>query len=121
MGYNTSYSLSVEADDGYLNHEDRFYGALLEMTKTADGSFDCEFEQLIDTGACYGHLYDIEEYIDGIAPNYPHLLIILTGRGEDEDDSWEKRWKGNKSEIQRAVIPPFENPNLRTEAEKSNH
>jgi len=120
MGYNTSYSLFVQADKGYLNHEDRFYGSLLERTRMSDDSFDPEFVELVDTGGCYGHLYDIEEYIDEIAPNYPHLLITLSGRGEDEDDSWEKRWKGEQNEVQRAVIPPFQNPNLRTESEMSN-
>ena len=121
MGYNTSYSLSIEADEGCLNYEDRFYGALLETTKMSNGEFDPEFVELIDNGGCYGHLYDIEECIDRIAPNYPHLLIMLTGRGEDEDDSWEKRWKGEYNEVQRAVIPPFQNPYLQTKYEKSNH
>ena len=120
MGYNTSYSLSVQADEGCLNQEDRFYGALLERTRMTNGEFDPEFVELIDSGGCYGHLYDIEESIDQIAPNYPHLLIMLAGRGEDENDSWEKRWKGEHSEIQRSVIPPFENPNLRTKYEMSN-
>lgn len=121
MGYDTSYGLSIQADSGHELDEERFYGALLERSKCSDGSFDCEYKELVRCGGAYGHLYYIEEYIDELAPEFPHLLIILYGNGEDNDDSWEARWKGKDKEIQRAIIPPFENPNLQTEYEKSNH
>ena len=121
MGYNTSYSLSIQADYEHELDEERFYGALLERSKCSDGNFDNEFLELVEEGCAYGHLYDIEEYIDELAPKFPHLLIILSGDGDDNDDKWEARWKGKDKEIQRAIIPPFENPNLQTKYEKSNH
>lgn len=116
MGYNTSYSLSVQADSGHELDEERFYDAILDRS-----GFDCEYQQLVENGVAYGHLYDIGSYIDAIAPNFPNLLIMLSGSGEENDDVWEYRWKGNDKEVQLAVIPPFENPNLQTKYEKSNH
>lgn len=121
MGYNTSYSLSIQADYEHELDEERFYGALLERSKCSDGSFDCEYKELVEEGYAYGHLYDVEEYIDGLAPEFPHLLIILSGDGDDNDDKWEARWKGNDKETQRAIIPPFENRNLWTSYEKKNN
>jgi len=119
MGYYTSYSLSIEADKGYELDEERFQVALLEATKHADGHYDSEVKDLINTGV-WGKLYDIVDTITEIAVNFPHLLIMLSGDGEDSDDLWEQRWKGSEKEYQIFTIPPFQNPNLKTEYEKKN-
>ena len=120
MGYYTSYSLSIEADKGYELDEERFQGALLEATKYADGHYDSEVKDLINTGGVWAKLYDIVDTITEIAVNFPHLLIMLSGDGEDSDDLWEQRWKGSEKEYQISTIPPFQNPNLKTEYEKKN-
>lgn len=121
MGYYTAYSIDIEHDEGAVNQIDEFYKELLEVSKDSDGNFDVEYQELVREGVVYGKLYDIEDYIDELAPKYPGLLILLEGNGEDHDDRWEHRWKGTESEVQKAEIPPFKNVNLKTKYEKKNN
>lgn len=114
MGYYTAYGLHIVPDKGYEKEADEFEKELLEYSDK-----DCEVEELVKTGGCYGKLYDIEDWIGEVAKNYPHLLVCLGGDGEDSDDLWETRWKGAETETQKAVIPPFTNPNLLSEYEKN--
>ena len=94
---------------------EKFEKALLD----ASGD-DFEVKELIGFGRVYGKCYDLESNIDELAPKFPHLLIILSGTGEDGED-WEARWRGNDKEVQYSIIPPFNNKNLWTEYEKKNN
>ena len=114
MGYYTAYGIHIVPDKGYEKEVDEFEKELLEYSDK-----DCEVEELVKTGGCYGKLYDINNWISELAPKYPHILICLGGDGEESDDLWEARWKGNDTETKNAVIPPFTNPNLLTEYEKN--
>lgn len=116
MGYYTAYGINIVADKGYENEVEEFEKALLKYTDN-----DMEVKELLKTGGCYAKLYDIESWITEVATNYPHVLICLGGDGEDSDDLWETRWKGQEIETQKATIPPFTNPNLLTEYEKNNN
>lgn len=91
---------------------------LLEESKGDDGTVDGDLEKLLNSGWEEAKLYDIEDWIDEVAPKHPDVLVILDGDGENSDDLWQTRWKGNNSERQEAKIPPFENENLRTDSEK---
>lgn len=118
MGYYTSYNIAFEGDP---EQKKAFEEDLLKKSAYSDGRLDSSVVELLNTNCVYAKLYDLEAWIDQLAPKYPNLLIMLTGDGEESGDSWEKRWKGRESESQKAVIPPFKNPNLFTAYEKSNH
>ena len=117
MGYYTSYDIAFEGD---FEQEEAFKEELLKESAYSDGENDPEVVELLETGGVWAKLYDLEAWIDELAPKYPDLLIILTGDGEESGDNWERRWKGNENETQRAIIPPFNNPNLFTKYEMSN-
>lgn len=107
MGYYTAYGLSIHPDAGHLEDEDKFYKELLEMNDN-----DREVKEFIEEGGVFGKLYDIEDDIASLAPKYPHLLIVLSGDGEEPGDNWEHRWKGEEDEYHEVQMPPFTNPNL---------
>ena len=121
MGYYTSYGLDYKADSGFENEEEEFEKALIDITKYADGNEDCEIKELLQTGGVWAKLYDIVSVIDDLAPKFPHLLICLSGDGEDSDDNWEQRWKGEEKEYQVMTMPPFQNKNLWTDYEKKHN
>lgn len=116
MGYYTAYSLCMYGDDDIV---DRAEKELLKVSADKAGNIDGDVRELISAGGTYAKLYDISEWISVVAPKFPEVLIILTGDGEDSDDMWEERWKGNEHEFQKAIIPPFTNKNLLTEYEKT--
>lgn len=116
MGYYTAYGLHITPDKGHEDEVKKFEKELIKYSEN-----DPEVKELVKTGGCYGKLYDIEDWIGEVAKKYPNLLVILGGDGEDSDDLWETRWKGGEVEMQKAVIPPFTNPNLLTEYEKKNN
>ncbi len=118
MGYYTSYGLSVTPDKGHAADEDKFYNDLLNETAYSDGAYDIEVKELIDTGGVWAKLYNIEDKIAEIAKSYPYLLIALSGDGEDSDDNWEMRCRGDICELHRAEIPPFTRLELMTEYER---
>ena len=107
MGYYTGYGISFHPDEGYLEDEEKFCNELIEQSYN-----DCEVEELIREGGVYGKLYDIEDDIAKLAPKYPHLLIILSGDGDEPGDNWQHRWKGDEDEYHQVQMPPFTNPNL---------
>lgn len=116
MGYYTSYSIEFEPEIGFEEQEEQFKTKLLEVAK--ENYCEQEVEELLEYGI-NAKLYDIDKWIGTIAPEFPNLLIILDGDGECSDDLWEMRWKGNEHEYQEAVIPPFKNPALITNKEKT--
>ncbi len=118
MGYYTAFSLSTYGDPEEC---EAFEKDLLESTKYSNGEYDCEVQELIDTGGTYAKLYDLEDTIEEIAKNHPNVLVILTGDGEETDDRWEFRCKGKENEKHYATIPPFETPELKTQDELNNN
>ena len=118
MGYYTSYSISMHGDEEDIMG---FTQDLLEISRNSDGSYDYDVRDLLTSGGVYAKLYEIDDWIGGVAAKYPNLLIILNGDGESSDDLWEERWKGTEHELQNAIIPPFKNQNLWTDDEKTNN
>lgn len=117
MGYYTSYGFTLVGDPEKC---EKFEKDLSDAGRDSEGEKDFEIEQLIDSGSVYAKLYDIENIISRVAKMNPDVLAILTGDGEASDDLWEARWKGDQYEVQSYVIPPFTNPALQTEDEKTN-
>ena len=118
MGYITYFDLTLVGDEEKV---EAFKKDLLEESKSDDGEIDRDVEELLECGYLSAKLYNLEGWIDEVAPRHPDVLVILNGDGEESDDLWEARWKGDKSERQEAVIPPFTTPELLTEREKQNN
>ena len=121
MGYYQSFSLCVECENEHPEDEQEFNDALLDLSKDENGNPDLEVKELIQYGGIFAKLYDLEDWIAQLAPKFPRLLIILSGRPEDGDPDWEHRWKGEEDELQYAEIPPFKNKNLWTNYENNNN
>lgn len=105
MGYYTSYSLQC------YGPEDKVKAFEEELLALSDN--DPEVKELIEDGCVYAKLYELDKWIEVAALMFRDVLVCLSGDGEDSDDLWEQRWKGAESEFQKAVIPPFENENLK--------
>lgn len=108
MGYYTSYSLDIEAEKGHEGDIERFEN---DLKKEYGDSLD--LTELIQFGGVYAKLYDINDSITVVSKKYPHLLVTLSGDGDDSWDKWEQRWKGEETEYVQAVITyPFTNKKL---------
>ena len=104
MGYYTAYGLNMFGDPEKVKAAEH---DLLEISKDKNGKYDGDVRELIDIGGCYAKLYDLPEWIAKIASNHPDVLIVLSGDGEESDDLWEERWKGDKEEFHKTESPPF--------------
>ena len=108
MGYYTSYALTCKGPDKDVQ---AFEQDLINISKS-NGEVDPDVRELVSLGTVYAKLYDIEDWIDELAPKHPNVLICLAFDGEDSEDTGETRWKNKDKETQKMVIPPFTNPNL---------
>lgn len=105
MGYMTDYSLALYGEPGAVMST--------EMDVSAIDPQDNMFKELADYGfAGPMKWYDWESDMKRIARNHSDVLIILSGRGEDQDDIWEARFKGDAYEYHKAEIPQFTNKEL---------
>ena len=118
MGYYTYFQIAFEGDKDKV---EAFKKDLLEESKDDDGDIDGYLEDLLSYSGVEAKLYDLEDWINAVAPRHPDVLVILDGDGEESDDNWQARWKGDKSERRFAVIPPFTTKELLTENEKQNN
>lgn len=118
MGYYTCYNIAFEGDEKEI---EAFKKNLLDLSKDDDGYVAPDLEELLNYSCCEAKLYDLTEWIDAVAPKYPNVLVFLDGDGEESDDNWEARWKGNLYERQNAIIPPFQTPELFSEYERKHN
>ena len=100
MGYYTSYTLNL-------------YGSEEDKKKFSDELYNrykpdfSPIKELLEDGGVYAKLYDLEDNISKMAENYPDLLVVLTGDGEESCDIWEMRCKGDLCEYHSMEMPPF--------------
>ena len=104
MGYYTTFTLSIYGERKARN------GFVRDLINRSDNNTDVL--TLTGEGCVNAKLYNLDDWIDEIAPNYPELLIVLNGCGEEQDDIWETRWKGEETETHIICMPPFENEHL---------
>lgn len=118
MGYYTYFSLDIKGDpkevekvqnfhvpDNDTEFSDPFYiNGILNETEDHDYKW-----------------YDWEKDMKKLARKFPNVLFILDGDGEEPDDSWQFRIKGNICEHHYVELPPFTTPELLTEKEKQNN
>lgn len=99
MGYYTDYGLIMigpEDEQDKIREELRSLGMI----------------ELADEDSMSAKWYNHEEDMSRIAKKYPNVLIRLSGCGEEQDDIWEKRWKGKHFEHHWMEMPSFTNPEL---------
>lgn len=117
MGYYTYYELQVIGDEEKVEQVKNF-------KPNEDGEFSsayCVSSILDDCAEHYMKWYDWEHDMRLLAKMFPDVLFILSGDGEETDDVWEFRIKGDVSEQHGLCIPPFAKPELLTEKEKANN
>lgn len=97
---------------------------VVDYSKTLadDNSYDGNWctSELVQKGYLEAKWYDFEDTFPAFAAKFPDVLFIVNGDGDDSDDLWEARFKGNEIERHYMSMPPFTNPVLLTESEKSN-
>ena len=110
MGYYTCFTIDYEGEEADIKKVEEDFKALY-----CEGYLD----ELIDTGTSERKWYEWEKDMRKVAKKNHNVLIILHGSGEESDDIWQARAKGNEYEFQSFCLPPFENANLLTEDEKT--
>ena len=112
MGYYTCFTIEYDGEEADIKKVEEDFKALYKEWN--EGYLD----ELIDTGSSERKWYEWEDDMRKVAKNNPNVLIILHGNGEESDDIWQARAKGDEYEFQSFCLPPFQNPNLFTEDEK---
>ena len=102
MGYYTSYDIVLKGSD---EDKKNFEKALRDISDN-----NTDVDELLSSSAVYAKLYDIDAWITKVARDFPNLLVILSGAGEEQDDLWQIRWRGSVWERHEAKIPPFDSP-----------
>jgi hypothetical protein len=106
MGYYTYFSLSYHG-----SQEDE--EALQNFEPGDEFAFPEGIKELIDDSQdANWKWYGWEKDMKLLASKFPNILFILNGDGEESDDLWEFRIKGDVSEFHRMEIPPFTTPEL---------
>lgn len=110
MGYYTYYEvLEVQGESADVMREDFLAGRI----ETEYGSLNEIFEDLpghaMDSMKWYGWKADMVS----ISELYPDTLIVVSGDGEDSDDTWRAYFRNGQSElIYPEIIWPDPSPDL---------
>lgn len=110
MGYYTDYSLSCIGDDEEIR---AFCDDLVN-----EHPDEPELQQLVDGEVMNMKWYHLSDWIGKTAARHPDVLVILDGDGENSNDLWQERWKGDEHECHSMMMPPFTSPDLLTDDEK---
>ena len=110
MGYYTYFSLSYR---GTPEDEEKLENYHVEEDNK-EYSDPYYINGILDDGEDHDYKwYDWEKDMRVLASKFPNVLFILEGSGEDSDDQWEFRIKGDISEHHYMEMPPFTTPELR--------
>jgi len=113
MGYYTYFSLSYH---GTPEDEE----ALQNFQPGKEFAFPEGIKELIDESQDTDwKWYGWEEDMKKLCKLFPNILFILDGDGEDSDDMWEWRGKGDIYEYHWFTLPPFTTPELMLDNEKN--
>lgn len=91
MGYYTYYNLDIE------DATDEEASALNQIFEKNDLPFDYYNGDRYWCGE--GTWYDHHENMLSASIQYPHILFILTGEGEERNDNWRKYYRNGKSAV----------------------
>ena len=95
MGYYTYFSITLYGEDEAY---DKAAKEICELGEHAENSL---------LGGSLEKWYSHREDLSKVAKNNPEVLIRVCGDGEESDDLWEERYKGELFEFHSASIPPF--------------
>ena len=111
MGYYTYYSLTM------IGEEKDIGKAKKDAKQDKNECLSCLLnEQFIEA-----KWYDFHTEFEAFAKKHPKVLFIVCGDGEEPEDLWEERFKGNQVEYHSVTMPPFTNPELLLPDEKENN
>ena len=113
MGYYTKFQLYAYSTESKSpiseSQEEEIATKLWEITSGSDRYRPCNFEDCFDdTMKWYGH----EEDMTTISKEYPNILFVLEGIGEEFPDAWRKWFHNGAVEASYAEItyPQPNNP-----------
>ena len=116
MGYYTYFSLSMIGDEENI---DKVTQAALSLNLDDDSlCYNEGIKELVTTGGIDAKWYSFEDDFIPFARKFPEVLFIVDGSGEETDDIWQWRIKGELDEYHRMKMPPFINSELLTDSEK---
>lgn len=118
MGYYTYFSLDIKGDPEEVEKVQNFH------VPDNDTEFSDPFyiNGILDETEDHDYKwYDWEKDMKKLARKFPNVLFILDGDGEESNDNWQFRIKGNICEHHYVELPPFTTPELLTEREKQNN
>ena len=111
MGYQTHYTLNVsyEGSDKENSYE--------EIQKVKDANIDDWYGtigELIE-GGLEAKWYDHEEDMRRISKQFPKILFVLEGHGEEDGDIWKAYFLEGKCQRCKAELrfPPFDATKLK--------
>lgn len=102
MSYYTSYNLTVVNKNSFTENQLREISS--ELARRLDEDDDFPFRQNIDDPFEWIEYdtrkwYDHEEDMMRLSREYPDMIFLLEGWGEEPDDVWRKYFKGGKMKI----------------------
>lgn len=118
MGYYTYFELTMECSKEQEEQVKKYTDSFTEEDEH-NGAW-C-LAELIQKGFVEAKWYEFDKEFPEFAKKFPDVLFIVYGDGEDRDDIWEARFKGNEMETHCVAMPPFTNEKLFTSSEKINN
>lgn len=111
MGYYTDYEIGIEKHNSLIDvTDDEFVETIVNrLNEISDYVFD---DDLTLYGAKW---YDWEEHIKKLSSEFPSVLFIVDGVGEENGDVWRGYFTDGKSQIEKARIQflPFDESKLK--------
>lgn len=109
MGYYTYFAITM------IGSEE----AEMQAENDAQKSDNWCLKELVVTGGVEAKWYSFFEDFSTFAKQHPDILFIVDGHGEDSDDIWQHRFRGDIDERHDIEMPPFQT--LLTEKEIENN
>lgn len=110
MGYYTNFEISIEKHNSEIDvHDESFVETVVKrINEISDYWFD---EDLIQ----YIKWYDWEEHMRQLSSEFPSVLFIVDGNGEEDGDVWRAYLTDGKCQLERARISfaPFDETKLK--------
>lgn len=97
MGYNTSYRLHVE------DPPKGFTKKTLAKIIRSNENMSYALEEDGSTADCC-KWYDCDEDMLNVSKQYPDVLFVLSGEGEESGDIWRTYYKNGKKQHAQAII-----------------
>ena len=112
MGYCTTYTLNC-----YNCTDEEMEDFKKELYEVS--GHNRYVDDFIDEGFISGvSHFPADEWIASIAGHFPNMLIVLDGKGEDDMDVWQMRYKNGKVFKQTAILyPPLEDKQFLSDSE----